>query len=385
LEADVAKAKLNCDAYIHKNASEGLCEKFVSGFCRQRMKAGSEVDTLPDESAVPGMTRVKIVFPYNGELPRGWAINDIGYIRTAKLTVSSGAIKDALLLTKPSLNGLGGHVEKNGKTADDILWEEVAMNMQYWDAIEGILDLCMSRESNAEKWGPRVKKLGALQILGGVAMIGLGAAALFFSGGLAAPLLVAFGYVALSTTAIGIGTSCAKVRLLAGSGLAGDSGGGSLPVATTGGKETAKAGGVTAANKLALAPIATSLGVDAAAVAATSTGLGIGGGVLAVHGGASGIKVANKVNPIAAWNAIDWLEIMKSLTTDYIKLRNEFENRPNLSEADLKGCAALHDPVNILRPAMQKLDKLIGKVAAALIESKNWSKGHAARKHVAPI
>ncbi|OYU26191.1 MAG: hypothetical protein CFE41_17320 [Burkholderiales bacterium PBB2] len=331
------------------------------------------------------MTRVKIVFPFNGELPRGWAINDIGYIRTAKLTLSSAAIKDALLLTKPSLNGLGGHVGKNGKTVDDVLWEEVAMNMKYWDAIEGVLDLCMSRETNAEKWGPRVKKLGALQILGGVAMIGLGAAALFFSGGLAAPLLVAFGYVALSTTAIGIGTSCAKEKLLAGSGLVGDSGGSTLSVMTTGGKETATVAGVTAAKKFALTPVVGSLGGDAAAVAVTSTGLGIGGGVIAVHGGASGIKVANKVNPIAAWNAVDWLEIMKSLTTDYIKLREELENRPNRSEADLKGCAALHDPVNILKPAMQKLDKLIGKVAAALIESKNWNKGHAARKHVAPI
>lgn len=371
----MAKVTLNCDAYMHKSPTEGLTTKFRSLYSRKRLKKGSVFETHADYTGVSGMTRVSLVsWPGGKPPPGGWGPNDIGYIRTAKLTSNSSDIRQQMQLRQPSLNGVGGGVGQWGKSPEDILWQEIAFNMQYWNAINDILDLCMSRETNSAKWGPRVQALGALKMLGGATMLGLSIAAIVVTAGAATPLVAAFGYAALSTTAIGIGGSVAQGKLMSGTGLANDTSSGNFLALKGGISQTGKAATAKYTKTPIINAVVASAGGNAAAQGFANTVAGGAGGLLAIKGGYGAIKMGNKINPVAAWAAVDWKEIMQALTNDYIKLSDEKEN--HTSNVESGSCAALHQPLAIINSAMEQLDTLIGKIAHALMESKNWQKGN---------
>jgi hypothetical protein len=115
------------------------------------------------------MTRVKIKMIDRDMIISvgGWKEGDIGYVRTAKLRLTSESIREQSVLSRPAQDGIGGVVGQWGASSNDLYVDEIYLNIQYWTAIDNILDLCLSREENAEKWGKYVKGLGALQILGG--------------------------------------------------------------------------------------------------------------------------------------------------------------------------------------------------------------------------
>jgi hypothetical protein len=267
-------------------------------------------------------------------------------------------------------------VGENGASGNDLYLDEISMNVHYWITIGDILDLCLAREEHAEKWAPRVQKLGALQILGGATMIGLSLAAVIVTAGAAAPLLVAFGVTAASTGVIGIGTAGAKGKLMQGTGLSGDS---SWEPYTGGGKATVTTVSVTAAKKPAInaAVKATVSGQaqQAGATAALNTSAGVVGGGFNMYSGSKAIKLANKVNPVAAWNAVDWQEVMTALTNDYIKIQEE-KNGPLWGQDDEETHNILMKE-RYIEIAEGALDKLIRKLAHALMESKNWQKSAA--------
>ncbi|MGK0306056.1 MAG: hypothetical protein ACI8UG_001807 [Gammaproteobacteria bacterium] len=371
----MAKVTLNCDAFMHKSANEGRCAKFRSISSRKRLKKGSVFETHADYAGVPGMTRVSLVsWPGSQPPPGGWGPNDIGFIRTAKLSSNSSDIRQQFQLSQPSVNGIGGGVGQQGRSAEDILWHEIACNMGYWNAINDVLDLCMSRETNAIKWGPRVKALGALQVLGGATMLGLSIAAIVVTAGAASPLVVAFGYAAISTTAIGIGSAASQGKLMSGTGLADDTGSGNMMGLKGGTKQTAVAAVVTVAKKPAINAAVLKGGGGAATQGLVNTTAGAFGGALAMKAGYGAIKMGNKINPVAAWAAVDWKEIMQALANDYIKISDQKESYAGGLEPEK--CAALHQPHAIITPAMEQLDTLIGKIAHAIMESKNWQKGN---------
>ena len=51
-----------------------------------------------------------------------------------------------------------------------------------------------------------------------------------------------------------------------------------------------------------------------------NAGAGLFGGGFNVYVGTKAIRLANKVNPVAAWDAVNWQEFMQALTTDYMKI-----------------------------------------------------------------
>ncbi|MBL4630657.1 MAG: hypothetical protein JKY14_05675, partial [Paraglaciecola sp.] len=173
---------------------------------------------------------------------------------------------------------------------------------------------------------------------------------------------------------IGVGGSIAQGKLLSGTGLAKDTHSGNklaLKGFTTGAGTAATVGGT---KKPAINATVSSFGGGTAAQGFANTAAGGAGGVLAMKGGYGAIKMGNKINPVAAWAAVDWKEIMQALTNDYIKLSDEKEN--HTSNVESGSCAALHQPLAIINSAMEQLDTLIGKIAHALMESKNWQKGN---------
>jgi hypothetical protein len=248
---------------------------------------------------------------------------------------------------------------------------ECGLNLACWRALDGILDLCLAREENSETWGKRVKALGALQILGGATMIGLRIAAVIVTAGAAAPLLVAFTVTATTTGVIGIGSDAAQGRLLRSTGMDGDT---SWAATRNSGKAGLKMGAVTAGKKPAIEAsmrVAVSgTAQQATAIAAANAAAGVVGGAYAAKGGVSAIKLGNKVNPVAAWNAVNWQQVMAALSTDYKKIGDGLE----ICKDDYNS-AAIRKELD-LQLAQRELDNLIGKLAHALMESRNWLKSH---------
>lgn len=377
----MAKVKLNVAAYMHKNAHEGRFERFKSGFTRQRLPKGTVVETLSGSTDSAGMTRVKIVLLDQDQLGvsiGGWREGDVGYVRTAKLQLDSLALMEKAAISRPDLNGIGGSVGQWGASSNDVYLDEIALNLEYWEAIGDILNLCLAREEHAGVWGPRVKRLGRLQILGGAAMIGLSLGAVIVTGGAAAPLLLAFGITAGATGVIGVGTAGAKGKLLQGTGLSGD---GRWEPYKQAGQATVITGTVTAAKAPTIQAVvnATVSGPanQAATTALANAGAGAIGGGFNMYGGASAIKLADKVNPVAAWSAVDWQQVMSALTGDYIRITEEMESVPYVGQ-DAKETMSYMVRENNIKIARTCLDKTIRKLARALSESKNWHKGAAA-------
>ena len=59
---------------------------------------------------------------------------------------------------------------------------------------------------------------------------------------------------------------------------------------------------------------------QAEATVVANAGAGLFGGGFNVYVGTKAIRLANKVNPVAAWDAVNWQEVMQALTTDYMKI-----------------------------------------------------------------
>lgn len=378
----MAQVKLNMDAYIHKTAHEGRFAKFKSGFSRKRLPKGTVMETTNNMTDMGGMTQVKIVMidqDLAGISIGGWKEGDIGYVRTAKLQLNSATVREQASLSRPGLNGIGGSVGQWGASGNDLYLDEITLNLNYWSAINDILDLCLAREDNAMAWGPRVKALGVLQILGGATMIGLSLAAVIVTAGAAAPLLVAFGVTAISTGVIGVGTAGAKGKLMQGTGLNGDS---SWAPYTEAGKATVVTGTVTAVKKPIInAVVKASVNGQAQQASATvmaNAGAGVVGGGFNMYGGSKAIKVANKVNPVAAWHAVDWQEVMTALTNDYITIQNELSGP--LMGRDAEETHDIMVKERYFQIAEGALDSLIRKLSHTLRESKNWQRSAASIK-----
>ena len=370
----MAEVLLNTNAYIHKTAHEGRCAKFKSSFTRKRLPRGTKLQTMSDVTDVGGMTRVKIVLIDADAFVSvgGWSEGDIGYVRTAKLQLTSHSVMDSLKLSNPGGNGIGPVADQMGATEQDLYINEICVNLTYWSALDGILDLCLAREDNAQTWGKRVKALGALQILGGATMMGLSIAAVIVTAGAAAPLLAAFAVIAPTTGVIGIGAAGAKGRLMQGTGLSGDNT--SWAASKNSGKAGLMMGAVTAGKKPVIeATMRAAVSGEvqqAAAIATANSASMVAGGAVAAYGGVSSIRVANKINPVAAWKAVDWQQVMTALSNDYIKIGDELE----ICKGDYNSGAILRE--RHFQVAQRELDNLIGKLAHALMESRNWLKSH---------
>jgi hypothetical protein len=126
----MAEVKLNTNAYIHKTGHEGRCAKFANSFSRKRLPRGTKLDTLPGAIDLGGMTRVKIVMIDTDLIVSvgGWKEGDIGYVRTAKLQLSSHSVMEKLKLSNPSLNGVSPIVGQMGVDENEADINEICLN-----------------------------------------------------------------------------------------------------------------------------------------------------------------------------------------------------------------------------------------------------------------